>query len=388
MKRVLMYAVMLACVLCMAVNPASAVAEETDGDNAASFFMIYDYAVVEGSEKVNMRVAPDATSDWVSAAKPGDWVGILGEQGKWYYAYIPQFNQYGYMSKNYLTVRDNTVAPAAGVIDNPQAGEKTFLRSFPSFQASALKQCENGTAFTLISLPGDGWYEAEVEGGRGFLRCETVKLTDIPDAESATLLAPNDGLILMRNRPYYLGSEITGQFSSGTQAAVLLKSPAEDSFWKVMANGMVGFVPAQCVKLDDAWENEYAENEKTHVIPQSLTLRSQPSASARAIGRCSGTELRVITPGEIWSKVYDSENHRVGFCRTAYLSLSQQPALMVRTVQRDNASLYLNLGVDGAGRRSFAVPEGAEVTVLIPGDVWTQVRFAGTVGYIKTDSLQ
>ena len=388
MKRVSLYAALLVCVLCMAVHPVSAIAEETDQDEAVSFYMIYDYAVVEGNEKVNMRIGPSANYDWVSAASPGDWVGILGEQGNWYYAYIPQYNQYGYMSKYYLTVRDGTVTPAAGVIDNPQTGEKTCLRSFPGFQASVLKQCENGMACTLVSLSDNGWYEAEMEGIRGFLRCETVRLQDVPDAEIATLQAPDGGIVQMRDRPSYLGAQIIGQFSSGTQAAVLLKSPAEETFWKVIANGKVGFVPARFVKMDGDWEDKYAENEETGVIPQSVTLRSQPSANARAIGRCSGTALRVVVPGETWSKVYDSENHRLGYCRTKYLSLSQYPALTIQTVQSDDAFLYLNLEGENAGKSGFTLPKGVEVTVLIPGDVWTQVRFTGTVGYMKTETLQ
>ena len=34
------------------------------------------------------------------------------------------------------------------------------------------------------------------------------------------------------------------------------------------------------------------------------------------------------------------------------------------------------------------VPSGATVTVLIPGDDWTQVRYKGTVGYMMTYFLK
>ena len=386
MKRAFVCAAMLVCVLCMAVNLTAA--EETGGDKAAEFVRIYDYAVVERADKVNMRVGPGANYDWVSVARLGDWVGVLGEQDNWYYAYIPECNQYGYMSKNYLTLRDDTVVPAAGVVANPQAGEKTFLRTFPSFQASVVKECENGLPLTLVSVSGDGWYEVEIEGERGFLHSETVKLTEIPNAETATLQAPGGGMIWMRNRPYFLGSQITGQFLSGSRAAVLLKSSAEDSFWKVMVNGQTGFVPARFVKLDSALEDEYAEAEQTVALTQSVALRGQPSRNARVIGRCSGEGLRVIAAGETWSRVYDGESRRAGYCLTKYLSLSGQPALAIRTVQSEDAFLYLNLDGNNAPRRGFAVPKDAEVTVLTPGDVWSQVRFAGTVGYIKTETLQ
>ena len=116
MKRVIGLAAMLAlCVLCLTAGQTCAWAEGTE--ETIVYSRIYDYAVVQGITKLNMRLGPDARYDWVGAAKPGDWVGILGEQDNWCYAYIPELNQYGYMSKTYLLMNDETAVPAEGVVN-------------------------------------------------------------------------------------------------------------------------------------------------------------------------------------------------------------------------------------------------------------------------------
>lgn len=384
MKRMVMCVAAALFVLCLAY----AAAEGADQDKTVVYSRIYDYAVATGADKVNMRIGPDPRYDWVGAAKEGDWVGILGEQDNWYYAYIPAFNQYGYMSKNYMTMNGETGVPAEAVIANPQHGAKTALRSFPSFQGIPLKAVEDGTPLQIVSVSGGGWYEAEIDGEKGYLRCETVHLTSAAGAEMAALEAPDGGQILMRNRPYFTGSRIIGRFSSGTQAAVLLTSPAERSFCKVMVNGTVGYVPSWLVQKGDEKTDAYAEMETASVTaqqPEKVNLRAQPAEKARVIGRCSGEELRVIAAGEKWAKVYDPGNNTVGYCRTEFLSLARNPASMIRTVSGDACYLYLRK--ESVGKQGFTVPDSAEVTVLSPGDVWSEVRFAGTVGYIKSDCL-
>jgi len=41
-----------------------------------------------------------------------------------------------------------------------------------------------------------------------------------------------------------------------------------------------------------------------------------------------------------------------------------------------------------SGNVSVQVPHGATVTVLTPGDEWTQVRYGGRVGYMMTAFLK
>ena len=390
MKRMIRCFAALLLVFCLTAGTALGLAEGTAGETTATYSRIYDYAVVEGSDKLNMRVGPSANDDWIGAAQRGEWVGILGEQEYWVYAYLPQMNQYGYMAKNYLVMNAETGIPGEGVIDNPQAGAKTSLRSFPAYQAQAVNAYENGVPFSLISASLDGWYEVEIEGQRGFLRSETVKVNEAAGAKMAVLQAPGSGKILMRNRPYFLGSKVVGTLSSGDQAGVLLESSAEGSFWKVVAKGQVGYVLGQYVNMDEGPDAFYNRGETAQVTArnqEAVNIRLEPSAKARVIGRRSEGELKVVAAGEDWSKVYDVESNTVGYCRTACLDVSQNPALAIRKVMEADAFLFVNPRNGFDEKTGVSVPMGAEVTVLTPGDAWCKVRFAGTVGYMKTDSL-
>lgn len=392
MKRVIGLAAILAlCVLCLTAGQACAWAEGTE--ETIVYSRIYDYAVVQGITKLNMRLGPDARYDWVGAAKPGDWVGILGEQDNWCYAYIPELNQYGYMSKTYLLMNDETAVPAEGVVNNPQPGTLTALRSFPSYQAQALKTFENGTPMKLVSASSDGWYEVEIGEEKGYIRCETVRLTSASGAEMAVLRGVNEGVVEMRDKPYFLGSQVIGEFASGTQAAVLLKTPAENSFFKVVVNGTLGYVPSNNIIEENDKSTSYETNESAAVVlPENsafLNLRDQPSDHARVLGRCQADkELKIVAQGEAWTKVYDEANDRVGYCQTKYLSSAQNPGANIRKIIKEDAELYMNLDQSKPGKHDVPLSKDAEVTVLVPGDVWCQVRCAGTVGFVRTECLQ
>ncbi|MBR3019165.1 MAG: hypothetical protein IKH57_19150 [Clostridia bacterium] len=389
MRRVFRCFGVALCVLCLAAGMAMGVSEETGGETIATYSRIYDYAVVEGTDKLNMRIGPGPNYDWVGSALLGEWVGVLGEQEYWVYAYIPQMNQYGYMAKTYLVFNNETGVPGEGVVHNPQAGAKTALHSFPAYQAQVVKTVDNGASLSLISASVDGWYEVEIDGERGFLRCETVKITQALGAKMEMLQAPGSGKILMRDRPYFLGSQVVGSFSAGNQAGVLVKSSVGDAFWKVVVNGQVGYVLGRFVAVDDESDsNDLMTAKVTAQNREALNIRLQPSAKARVIGRCTDEELKVIAVGEDWSKVYGGENHTVGYCRTDCLDISQNPGLAVRKVSGEDAYLYVNLRSGHAVKSGVPVPMDAEVTVLTPGDTWCEVRFAGTMGYMKTASLQ
>ena len=56
-----------------------------------------------------------------------------------------------------------------------------------------------------------------------------------------------------------------------------------------------------------------------------------------------------------------------------------------------NGSSYVNLRSSPgktAGNVITHGPSGATVTVLIPGDEWTKVRYNGTTGYMMTTFLK
>ena len=101
----------------------------------------------------------------------------------------------------------------------------------------------------------------------------------------------------------------------------------------------------------------------------------------------NGVRFEVIQAGETWTKVYGSASGNVGYFLTKYLKLTNTS--YTKTVQNGNS--YVNLRSSPSkvsGKVYVQVPSGASVTVLIPGDEWCKVRYAGTVGYMMTYFLK
>ena len=95
--------------------------------------------------------------------------------------------------------------------------------------------------------------------------------------------------------------------------------------------------------------------------------------------------FEVIEQGETWCKVYGSATGNIGYMMTKYLTLYGLPALPTKTVQNGNS--YVNLR-SAPSKQTGAVYQqvysGAVVTVLIPGEEWTKVRYGATEGYMMT----
>ena len=72
------------CVLCCAAVPAKADTPAVD----CSALGIYDYALVSGTDTLNLRAGPGTEYQWCGALVAGNWVGLLGESGNWYYVYL------------------------------------------------------------------------------------------------------------------------------------------------------------------------------------------------------------------------------------------------------------------------------------------------------------
>ena len=100
-----------------------------------------DFAVVDGSDTLNLRQGPGTQYDRLYTAKRGDWVMIMGESGNWYQVMVMSNGKVGYMSKNFLE-RENTLsegfAATTGVVSNPVSTQFLNLRQYPSLSAPVL----------------------------------------------------------------------------------------------------------------------------------------------------------------------------------------------------------------------------------------------------------
>ena len=394
----------LLCALCLILAAAPARAEVPG---------VYTYATVTGTLDLNVRSGPGTEYAVIGNVPQGTVVGVLSEYGNWYQVYVPSLSMNGYMSKNYLTLTSSpspstpaaSTMPASGtgVVSNPNPSSYVNLRQSPSMSAPVLGIYYNGAVFTLLAATSDGWYQVQINGNIGYFRHEYVTVNGgnpggggavPPSGQTGYVYAANGKKVNLRSLPSYAGSTIIGQYPSGTPLTVLSASGA---FWTVQVQGTVGYMDSTFISVSGGGvsPNPRPQTRGTATVnnpraTQFLNLRAQPSTTAKVIAQYkNGTRFEVIAPGETWTKVYGSATGNVGYFMTKYLKLSGVSASPTKTVKNNGS--YVNLRTAPrkvSGNVSVQVPHGATVTVLTPGDEWTQVRYGSRVGYMMTAFLK
>ena len=420
MKRVLIFCLCLALVLA-APLPLGAVYAESRGGYTQTALPgtdrgIYDYALVSGTSRVNLRAGPGVNYEVINAVDENTWVGVTGEWGDWCSIYVPKTRQTGYMSANYLKRGDQSPAPASasGVVSNPKSTQFLNLRAYPSYDAQVLGISYNGAPFTLLSAGSDGWYQVLINNQMGYFRKEFVTISSgaVQSGDTYYVQSPNAGGVNLRNAPFVSGSEVIGAYPTGTMVSLVLSSPLKGSYWKVSVNGITGYMdstylvrspqtafptgPSYAPGYNPPSYNPPAYNTQGYAIVnnpkanQHLNLRSQPSTSSRVIAQyTNGIRFEVLEPGETWTKVYGKASGNVGYMMTKYLLLYGVSASPQKTVSNGNSYVNLRSAPSKAtGRVYVQVPSGVQVTILTPGDEWCQVRYGSVVGYMMTNFLR
>ena len=242
----------------------------------------------------------------------------------------------------------------------------------------------------------------------GYFRKEYVSLVSTSTGTVRYVQSPNGGKVNLRSAPFLNGSSIIGQYPAGTQVSVLLSSPVQGAYWKVSVNGAAGYMDSRYLAASSGG-NSYPVN-PGGVYPspstrpkaqgyatvnnpkatQYLNLRQQPSQSARVIAQYrNGVRFEVLAPGEVWTNVYGTATGNIGYFMTKYLKLSGVSSSPSKSVS--NGSSFVNLRSAPSkvnGQVYTRVPSGSTVTVLIPGDEWTKVRYGSTEGYMMTCFLK
>lgn len=371
--------------------------------NAASYG---DFAIVTGSGTLNLRQGPGTEFDRLYTAKRNDWVMILGESGNWYQVMVMDNGKVGYMSKNYLSSANETTTggQTTGVVSNPVATQYLNLRQYPSLSAPVLGIYYNGATFTVLSSV-DNWYQVNIYGQTGYFMKNYVTVASPSAQKTAVISAPNSGKTNLRSAPSMTDSTILSQYPNGTKVQVLLEG---NKFWRVSVNGKVGYMDKSLLKYSASSATGSTSSGNTGtpapaqkpttkgyayvnnpIATQVLNLREQASATSRVIAQYkNGVRFQVISPGEVWTKVYGSATGNVGYMMTKYLTLNGT-ASTIKTIQ--NGSTYVNFRSAPSVSASTVYARlytGTPITVLTPGDQWTQVRYNGQTGYVMTQFLK
>ncbi len=366
-------ALFLALILALSAAPALAAGE---------------YAVVVNTGYLNVRSQPSASSQWLGSAVRSSWVEVLSSAaGGWYYCRVVDSGVRGYMSGTYLAMAGSSGGGAGvggdGTVSNN--GSYVNMRSYPSYGGAVLGQVPSGTVVHILAEE-NGWFYVQMNGVYGYMRSEFITASSVsPGGTTARVKA---GSLRLRAAPT-TSSAVLGTYGTGTLVTVLLKGKV---FWQVRVNGKTGF-------MDSSYLTEDVSPVPVPPVPVSepyavvggaagLNLRVTPAPSASVAAVLSpGTRLDLLFQGETWCKVRVSGG-KTGYVMTKYITLYNAPATAAKTVS--NPGSYVNLR-KGAGQ-SYGVMQkvwdGSMVTVVIPGDVWCQVRWGTQTGYMMTRFLK
>lgn len=370
---------------------------------------------ISGTGSVNLRSLPDIESEKLGRYERGEWVTILYDDGNGWYYVVGQDGRAGYMSSQYIETSLTDHYGVIGIVSNPEGTSFLNLRATPSYSGKVLGYYYNGVPFMILGVDGSGWYHVRVNGVEGYFRSEfVVQSTTYYSEKVATIVTPNNTAMNMRSGPDRSYS-IIKQFEGGRYVMVLNQGA---SWWRVSCDGYVGYMDASFLKegvyTPDGQSSLLTENiivnptaipvtpvkpvvnpiDKTKAYAvvtnpketQVLNMRLQPDSSTDIIAQyANGTHMEVLKQGVEWCKVRNSSGE-LGYMMTDFLTLYNLPETpSVRVNHPQHTYVYLrSLASKNSGMIMATVPHGALVTVMIPGDTWTKVRYNGQTGYMMS----
>ena len=347
-----------------------------------------EYAVVYNTSSLNIRTGPGYEYPITGNAARSEWIDIHSGSGEWSYVTVIRSGKTGYMLNSFLK-RASESGEQIGIVTNPSSGGFLNLREYPSYSAKVLGIYYNGAACRILNQ-SSGWYMVEIDGLLGYFRQEFLTISG-SDASTGYVSASNGKPVNMRTGPAMNYSALTSVPNTAA-IEVLLKG---NGFWQIRYNGISGYMSSAFIHDSGSGGITPTPMTDGYLIvsnPNSgkVNLRAQASLSSKVLTQYNnGVRLEIIDGGLNWCKVYNKSSGLTGYIMTRYTTVYGVPGTPQKTVS--NGKSYVNLRSSPsltAGKVLYKINSGEKVTVLIPGDEWTQVRYADRDGYMMTCFLK
>lgn len=357
------------------------------------------FGVIYNTDTLNLRSDGSSSSTLLGTYSRGTWLEITGSKNNFYSVFMPDGRR-GYMSKNYITKGAEAVSQIA-MVTNQGGGAFLNFRAAPSYNAQVLGIFYYGVPLYVNGEQG-GWYYVQINGQNGYVRSEYVSLMNVVGSSTvATIKTPNNTAINLRSGP---GSAyaVVRQFPGDRYVMVLAKG---NGWWRVSIDGYVGFMSSDFLvdglraAKDIAAESGGGGTGGTYqpyavvnnpLSTQALNLRMSASTASGVLEKLyNGTRLYVDAQGAEWCAVTVESTGVSGYVMTSYIklyNLPTTPTLRVAHPQGLRVNLRTEQSLSSAVRTQ--VPNGTNVTVLIPGVEWTKVQYGGYTGYMVSYFLQ
>lgn len=364
--------------------------------------MAADFGVVYRTDSLNLRGQGSASSEWLGTYPRGTWVEITGSQNNFYRVRTPD-GRTGYMSKNYVDAVGSGDLVWLLEVTNSNGGAFLNFRAQPNYNSQVLDIFYNGVPLRAYALD-NGWFTVELNGQRGYVRCEYVMDhgTRYGSSTVATIRTPNNGGLNLRSGPG-MNYPVIDQFAGDRYVSVLAEGK---DWWCVTIDGQIGFMSddylvkglqsARDIAADTpsggSWTGgtPYA-TVRNPLATQALNLRQYPSVGSQVLDKLyNGEKLWVDEYGSEWCAVTHQDTGVSGYVMTQYVTMHNLSAAAMRSVSHPAGS-YVNLRSTAnmyANNVLMRVPHGASVTVVSPGTDWCKVKYNGTTGYMMSYFLK
>lgn len=355
------------------------------------------FGTVKCNSTVNLRAGASTNTQRIGSYKKDTWVRIIGETGSWYRITGPD-GKSGYMMKEYVYIS----ADAKGIVGIVNAKNSLNLRASASSNARVIGSYPKGVPCILLSEQGD-WYHVSVDGKAGyFSEAYLTKKYMAYSADVATVVSQNGGSVNIRTGP---GKNygVIKSVKSGSYVMILQQG---SGWWKISANGSVGYMDSSYLKDGIVTKNASSSGNGITggttggntsagstvgyavVDASALYLRAAASQSSRSLGLYGrGTRVDVLEQGAEWCRV--NVSGKTGYMKSEYLEFYGMSASATAYVTHPDRT-YVNMRnapSQATGAVLAKVPHGTKVTVLVPGDTWSQIKYNGRTGYMMTRYL-
>ena len=346
------------------------------------------YAVVSGTDTLNLRSGASSGSQWLGTYAKGSWVTVTGSKNNFYFVNTSD-GKVGYMSKNYLSTTDQLAYGNVAIVNNQKATAFLNLRAYPSYTSAVITILYNGVPLNILS-EDNGWYRVQMGSTIGYVRGEYTNQNRQPlGAKVATIKTPNNTAVNMRVSPS-VNAAVRRQFAGDRYVSVLYQGRG---WWYVCIDGYTGFISSDFLTEGLHAERDEAAQEnngagyavvKNPISTQKLNLRELPSTASAIVSQLSnGYKLSVIVQGTQWCKVFADSLAAVGYVQTQYLTLHGLPSTPTLTIRHPQGS-FVNLRASASMTAAVLarIPNQATATLLAPGADWSIVKYKGQTGYV------
>ena len=278
------------------------------------------------------------------------------------------------------------MAPTAMAAGTFRTTDRVNLRSEPSTESAAILVVNAGTNVEVLEHDPAGWSKVQTGNSTGYIRSDFLKF---PIGNTAATFKTTDGVNIRSAAS--TESSVVGTVIKGTSVEVTEHDPAGWS--KVKADGKSGFIRSDFLTRGtgnlstttvSSSSNEVIATLKT---TGTVNMRSGPSTDTTVIrSLAANTSVDVLEKrSDGWSKV--RHNNTDGFIKSDLITetgTSSSPSLSLKTTGTVN--MRSGPSTNNSVLVTLAPNTGVEV-LNSRQDGWSNVKYNGTNGYIRSDLL-